>query len=120
MKTAPLSVPVALKIFTGSPEFDLKLTGNPILVTGRASGGCTSSTGRAEELPVPYQILPEDNVSTQFSLEGLSLFGQKGMVSTRILMVNIGGSDTLVFLFIGGVVIIVHGWKKGSLRKIIS
>ena len=64
---------MALKIFTGSTEFDLKLTGNPIVVTGRASGGCTSSTGRAEELPVPYQILPEDNVSTLFSPEGLSL-----------------------------------------------
>ena len=53
----------------------------------------TSSTGRAEELPVPYQILPEDNVSTQFSLEGLSLFGQRDMVLTRILMVNRGASD---------------------------
>ena len=46
----------------------------------------------AEELPVPYQILPED-VSTQFSLEGLSLFGEKGMVLTQILMVNRGASD---------------------------
>ena len=76
-QTAPLNVPVALKNFTGSAEFDLRFTGNPILVTGRAFGGCTSSTGRAEELPVPYQILREDDISTQFSLEYLSLFGQK-------------------------------------------
>ena len=76
--SAPFSnVPVALKRVTERAEFDLKFTGNRILITGRASGGCTNSTGRAEELPMPYQILPEDNVSTQFQPEVLSLFGKK-------------------------------------------
>ena len=88
--TAPLRDPVALKIFTGSAKYDLKFTGNPILVTRRASSGCTSSTGRAEELPVPYQILSEGNASTQFSIEFLSLYLDRRY---EILMVTRSASD---------------------------
>ena len=85
---------MAFKVFTGSADFDLKFTGNPILVTGRASAGCTSSTRRAEDLLVPYQILLEDNVSTQFSLEvHWKPIWAKGMILTRILMVTRSASD---------------------------
>ena len=59
INTAPFSVPVALKMFTGSTEFDLKFTGNPILVSRRASRGCASFTRKAEELPYHLELLGE-------------------------------------------------------------